>query len=119
MADDLMLPELDDLLELIRSTGVKASMNAEDLNLPGVWLAVDTVRTINLAGDLELGCLLFIISPDQDSRRSIGTLSGIYRQLATVLTPDGQVLTQGVVMPGDPTPLPALRVPVNLYTGSE
>jgi hypothetical protein len=36
--------------------------------------------------------------------------------VATVLTPDGPVVSQGVVMPGDPTPLPALSVPVFLYT---
>lgn len=114
-----MLPELDQLLELLRAAGLKASMDPADLNLPGVWLAVDTVDVANLKGDLRLGCLLFLIAGDQDPRRAIGVCSAMFQKVLTVLSPDGAVQTQGVVMPADPTPLPALRVPVNLYTGSE
>lgn len=119
MADDLMLPELDELVQLLRSAGLKADMDPDRLNLPGAWVAVDTVDLANVKGDLRLGCLVYLVSHDTDQRRAMGVLSGMYRKVLTVLSPDGQVRTQGVVMPGDPTPLPALRVPVNVYTESE
>lgn len=119
MADDLMVPELDELLQLLRDAGLKASMDPSELNLPGAWLAVDQVAVANVRGDLRLSCLVFLVAADQDPRRAMGVLSGMYKKLATVLSPDGPVQTQGVVMPDNPTPMPALRVPVNLYTGSE
>lgn len=118
MADDVTA-QLDGLVQLVRDAGVKCDMDASKLNLPGAWLALDTVRTANVKGDLQLGCLLFLVSHDTDQRRAIGVLGDLFRKVSTVLTPDGPVQTQGVVMPDNPTPMPGLRVPVNLYTGSE
>lgn len=104
------------LLELLEAADVQADMDPAKLNLPGAWLALDEVRTANLAGKLQLRCRLFLISPDTDPRRAVGHLGELLTKVTTVLKPDGPVVTQGVVMPGDPTPLPALSVPVYLYT---
>lgn len=108
---------LTELLELLNAEdGVQASMDPAELNLPGVWVAVDTIRPVNVAMGVRLECRLFLISPDADPLRAVGHLFPLYNAVAAVVTPDGPVVSQGVVMPGDPTPLPALSVPVYLYT---
>ena len=111
-----MTAPLTELLELLGSVDVQASMDPAELNLPAAWLALDEVRTANVRGSLELRCRLFLISPDTDPLRAVGLLGDLRDKVTTVLSPDGPVVAQGVVMPGDPTPLPALSVPVYLYT---
>lgn len=111
-----MTAPLTELLELLGSVDVEASMDPGELNLPGAWLAVDEVRRANMAGQLELRCRLFLISPDTDPLRAVELLGDLYNKVTSVLSPDGPVVTQGVVMPDNPTPLPALSVPVYLYT---
>lgn len=115
------MPELTtapftELLEALDAAGVQASMDPAELNLPAAWLALDQVRRANVAGGLRLECRLFLISPDTDALRAVEKLGELYDKATTVVTPDGPVVSQGVVMPGDPTPLPALAVPVYLYT---
>lgn len=114
MAD--MTAPLTELLELLGTADVEASMDPAELNLPGAWLAVDELRTANLRGQLQLRCRLFLISPDTDPLRAMEHLEALHTKVTTVLSPDGPVVTQGVVMPDNPTPLPALSVPVYLYT---
>lgn len=115
------MPELTtaaftELLDALNAAGVQASMDPAELNLPGAWLALDTVGIANVQHKLRLECRLFLISNDTDPLRAVEALGKLYDQATSVLTPDGPVVTQGVVMPGDPTPLPALAVPVYLYT---
>lgn len=114
-----MTAPITELAELLGSVDVQASMDPAELNLPGVWIALDEVRTANVRGQLQLRCRLFLISPDTDPLRALELLGDLRDKVATVVTPDGPVVTQGVVMPGDPTPLPALAVPVYLYTTGE
>lgn len=111
-----MTAPLTELLELLGSVDVQASMDPAELNLPAAWLALDEVRTHTVRGQLQLRCRLFLISPDTDPLRAVELLGDLRDKVTTVLSPDGPVVTQGVVMPGDPTPLPALSVPVYLYT---
>jgi hypothetical protein len=105
-----------ELIDALGTAGVQTSMDPSELNLPGAWLALDQVRRAVVGGGLRLDCRLFLISPDTDPLRAVELLGELYDLAATVLSPDGPVLSQGVVMPGDPTPLPALSVPVFLYT---
>lgn len=109
----------DELIAALGSVDVQASMDPADLNLPAAWLALDTVQSANVRGQLELRCRLFLIAPDTDPARAVTLLGDLYDKTTQVLSPDGQVVAQGVVMPGDPTPLPALAVPVYLYTTGE
>lgn len=117
--DPLTEAPFTELVAALAAADVSASMDPATLNLPGAWLALDTVAVANLAGRLRLECRLFLISPDTDPQRAIGHLGELHAKVLTVLAPDGPVVTQGVVMPGDPTPLPALSVPVHLFTNGE
>lgn len=112
--DALDFGPVSQLVTLLGDSGVRASTNPEDLTLPGAWVTVETIRPLTVAGQLQLECVVFLITGETDYARAYGELADLYNQAATVLSPDGPVVPQGVVMPGDPTPLPALRVPVNL-----
>lgn len=116
MDDALSLTPLEELVDVLGSVGVQAVLDPAELNPPGAWIALDTVDRFTVGGRLELGCRVFLIAPDTDPRRAFAVLADLFNRTGQVLTPDGQTVSQGVVLPGDPTPLPALAVPVNLYT---
>lgn len=116
---DLTTAPLTGLLDRLEAAELFASMDPAEVNLPGGWLALDEVRPHGMGGRLQLRCSLFLISSDRDALRAVGVLAGLFNIARTVLTPDGPTVTQGVVLPGDPTPLPALRVPIHLYTTNE
>lgn len=108
---------LQALVDQLRAAGLSADLDPAELSLPGCWVALDQLATATLAGQLRLSCTVYLIAPDTDPRRALDALGPMYDTVTDVLTPDGPVVTQGVVMPADPTPLPALAVPVYLYTG--
>jgi hypothetical protein len=119
---DLSFAPVDQLVELCKQLDppLGVSMDPAEVNPGrGGWLSVDEIRVANLRGQLELRCSLFLISPDIDPKRALGKLAPMLNRLLTVVAPDGPVITQGVVLPDSPTPMPALRVPIHLYTESE
>lgn len=121
-ATDLTFAPVDELVELCAQLDppLGVSMDPAEVNPGrGGWLALDEVRPANVRGELELRCSLYLIAPDLDPKRALVKLAAMVNAVRTVITPDGPVTPQGVVMPGDPTPLPALRVPIYLYTESE
>lgn len=103
-------------VELFRGAGLAASQNPAELNPPGVWLALDTVAPATVSGSLLLGCSVYLVAADTDPARANRKLGELFGVFLTVARPDGEARTLGVVMPGDPTPLPALQVPLNLNT---
>lgn len=116
MSDDLTFDCVEELVSLIKDTGLEAAQDPSELNLPGAWVTVDQIVPASLAGGYEVQALVFLIVQDQDYKRASRSLAAAFNKLHTVMSPDGPVRPQGVIMPGDPTPLPALRVPVKLYT---
>lgn len=115
MADPLSFAAVDDLRLLLQDVGVQASLDPADLNLPGVWLTVETIQAWTVRGTLRLTCALYLIAPNVDPVRALEELTDLYNTVRTVLTPDGPVALQGVILPSAPTePMPALRVPVYL-----
>jgi hypothetical protein len=118
---DLTTAPIDDLVAQLAALDppLAVTMNPADVNPPGGWLNIDEIRTLNLSGDLELRCSLYLIAPDQDPKRALGILGPMLTRLRGVWVPDGPVVPQGVVLPDTPTPVPALRVPVHLHTESE
>lgn len=112
----LTFGSVDDLLTALRSQEVRAEVDPSDLNLPGAWVSVERIRAVTVAGDLRLEVSVYLIVPDRDHRRAMGSLADLYNQVIPgTLTPDGPVVPTAVVLPDDPTPLPALRVPLFLH----
>lgn len=102
------------LVDALVAAGVRATLNPADLNLPAAWVNVETIRALTVDGSLQLEVAVYLIAPDGDYTVAYDTLAELYNATATVLSPDGPVTPQGVVLPGTSTALPALRVPVNL-----
>lgn len=112
--DSLDFGPVQQLVELLRGADLRADVDPAKLNLPAAWVTVDAVRTLTVDGSLQLECAVFLIVADTGYTQAYERLAEAYNKLATVLSPDGPVTPQGVVLPSTPTVLPALRVPVNL-----
>lgn len=112
----LSFTPLTELVAALVAGDVPASMDPAELNLPGAWVTFDNFTT-HTHTSLRLQAVVFLIHSDIDYARAYERLAELFNTMtAAGVTPDGPVTPAGVVMPGDPTPLPALRVPVNLYT---
>lgn len=109
---------LVDLVETLNGLDeVRATLDPGELNTPGVWVTLEQVTVANLRHDSRVSAVLYLVAQDQDYQRAYLALQTIYNAIVpAVLTPDGPVTPQGLLLPQDPSnPLPALRVPVNLY----
>lgn len=112
----LSLTPLTVLCELLDAAGVPAQLDPADVSPPGAWVHLEGINTAaNLEGVHELQVIVHLITGDTDTRRALEGLGVLYSQLLEVVTPDGLVTLEGVVLPGSTTPLPALRVPVNIH----
>lgn len=117
--DNLTFTPMDELVTLLAELPepVRVAIEPQDVNLPGGWLALEDFSMANVAGQLVLRCSLYLIGPDTGNRRGLAHAAELYNRVTGAgVRPDGRVTVQGVVLPGDPTPMPALRVPIHLYT---
>lgn len=113
--DALDFGPVEQLVTLLRGAGVRADVDPAKVNLPGAWVTVESIRTITVDGDIQLECAVFLIVGDTGYARAYAKLADLFNLTATVMMADGPVTPEGVVLPGSSTPLPALRIPVNLY----
>lgn len=92
-----------------------ASSDPAMVNTPGVLAQVETITADRLGGyTLRVRCLL--ISPDRDPARAMDALSTLLAAVEAVAgRPVGPVAASTVVLPSDPTPLPCLVYPLDLY----
>lgn len=110
VASDLVAQLVTALPDELRATTVPG-----EVSTPGAWVTLDTLRRVSVAGGWRVRCSVYLVTADADELRAI-------EQLATMLdtcyaagvVADGDVEAVRVVLPSDPTPLPALRLPVNL-----
>lgn len=117
---DLTFAPVTDLVTALQAAQVRASVDPAEVNLPGAWVTVEGIQAASLGGHHRLLCAVYLIAPDQDYGRAMNALADLYNAaIPAVLLPDGPVVPQGVILPGDTTPLPALRVPVHLFTTTE
>lgn len=116
MPDVLSFDAVAELCTLLDAAGVKASTDASELNLPGVWVTVDEFRTRNLAGDIRLTVSLWLIVPNVDPMRALEALAELWRTVrAAGVVPDGPTVTTAVLLPSAPTEaMPAFRFPLYL-----
>lgn len=115
----LSFADLDALAQILRNGGVgSVSVDAAEVNVPGVWIRFDGVGE-RLAG-LTLNTTLYLMVGDQDPRRALDALAALYNQVAVALRPiggpAGPATRAGVVATPGTIPLPALAVPFDLLT---
>lgn len=107
---------MTELLAALEAAGVRSTMDAAHVSLPGAWLTLDRLAPrFNVAGDGRMLCSLYLITADSgDTPRVLDALLDLLNTVMGVLTPDGEVTAVRVVLDPDPTPQPALRVPIHL-----
>lgn len=106
-----------ELCELLTDAELRTTMHAASVQLPGGWLTLDELAPrFNLAGDGRLVCSLYLVSPDTgDTQRTLDDLLAMLNQCIELgVRPDGPVTATRVVFEANPTPQPALRVPIHL-----
>lgn len=113
--DPLDLAVVDALRALLTAEGIRNAEDPSELTPPGVLVRLESFTQATLSG-LQLTVRLFCIVPDQDHERASAELVALVNRVLTVLDPDGPVTAASVVLPGDPARLPALSIPLNLYT---
>lgn len=99
------------------SAGLSASMQAGEVNLPGVWVWPDVMTPDRLDGNGTLMVRCNLIVPDVESLDALEMLDTLLAAVLDVVSPDGEIRPQIVRMPDPPASLPSfgLSVPVN-YT---
>lgn len=105
--------EYDDLVDTLVAAGLRAAVDPADLNLPGVLVTLDGIDYDVLDG-YTLATRLVLVVPDNGHVRSLAALATLLNQVVDVIDPAGRVTAGTTVLPGNPSPLPALSVPVNL-----
>lgn len=91
-----------------------ASANPAEVRAPGVYLR-HTGYSLDLLGGYTIRLDLHLVVPDTGYLRSRDALGALLGLVVDVIDPDGDVVPQGLVLPGSPAPLPGLRFPVNLH----
>lgn len=108
---------LVELADAITAAGLPAALDPADVATPGAWITLDRLRRGTVGGGVRLEVSVYLVAPDLDPRRALDELAAAYALVVPgVFTPDGATESTGVILPGDPTPLPGLRIPVYLYT---
>lgn len=110
---DLSFQPLQDVADLLTGAGLRAALDPQDVDPPGAWVTLEEFSQRTVRGDLRVTAAVYLIAPNVDYRRAMEQLAQLFNLARTVLTPDGPVRAQGVILPADPTqPLPALRLPL-------
>lgn len=115
MPDPLTLAPVKALREMLTDLGLRNAENPGQLTPPGVLVQVTGFERDTLAG-FRITTRLLCVVPSSSHEQASEELVGIVNQLLTVLEPDGPIAAASVVLPNDPAPLPALSVPLNLYS---
>lgn len=114
-----MLGVMQTAADQLTAAGLPTAIDPADVRVPGAWLSLDTLTMVNVAHDHAVATVVYLIAADAGAPRAITDLGQLYGVLLTIATPDGPVAATRVVLPASPTPLPALSVPLNLYTPQE
>lgn len=106
---------LDELRAELTAAGVPAAVDENDVPVPGAWIAPQSVRYDRLSGS-TWRVDVFLIVGAMSSGPAVAALDALHaRVVPKVLTPDADATVTAVALPFDPsTPLPALRLPVDL-----
>lgn len=102
---------LQQIADDLTAAGAAATIDARDLNLPGVWVVASQIGLDYLSpGTWSLQVHVFLISADLGTPESLDQLSELLAMVAPVV---GAVdaTPQGVVLPSlGADPLPALQI---------
>lgn len=106
---------IDELVDRLATAGITASPEAQDVPVPGAWIAPRSARRERMCLDLTVTVDVYLVVPDSGPLAALDALQTLLDKALTVIRPDGDMdLSTPVVLPHDPTPLPSVKLPVTL-----
>jgi hypothetical protein len=110
--------ELTALVDALRAGGVPADLDPQNITPPAVWVQLESIAHTLLSGGTVLRCRLYLIVGDAPAATVLDTIDALLGSVLDVVTPntDTDTTTEVVALPDNPTPLPALRLTVDLPT---
>jgi hypothetical protein len=110
--------ELELLVEALRGAGISADLDPQNLTPPAVWVQLESIAHTLLSGGTVLRCRLYLIVGDNPAGTVLDHIDTLLYLVLGVVTPntDTDTTTETVALPDNPTPLPALRLTVDLPT---
>lgn len=110
--------QLDGLVDALDGVGITASAEAQDVPVPGSWLACRQLEKINRCL-YALTVDVYLIVPDAGPLVALDNLGTMLTSALSVLPAPAYAvdLAAAVILPHDGTPLPAFRIPITLDIG--
>lgn len=121
--DDLNFADVDELIGWLDDAGVHATMNENDVRIPGVWVRFDELPDSTLGACIIRLTLFPVVEKTSDRSRQNAALAELWNTVRPVVQraggPTGSVVPTGLTLPSSPVVLPALSVPLDLHTVQE
>jgi hypothetical protein len=108
---------VEDLVAALTAAGISAAADPGELNLPGVWVQLESVAHTLLSGGVTVRLRLYCVAGDTGTLNALDQLSPLYEAVCGVVTPntDTDTTTVGVQLPDNPTtPMPSLQLSVDV-----
>ena len=116
------LPALEALADVIRDAGIRATLDTNTINAPGVLVTPGALTLETLTGATHATAYVAIVAPALDETHAYAVLDTMLAPVVTALEAAGYPITAGepVTIGGSPTtgtPLPAIRLTTEIYLG--
>ena len=111
----MFVATLQGLVDALTAADVPASMDPNDLNLPGVFVTLDRLTGGTLDGGYGIvRARVILLVPERDPRRSAEALEALYTATCEVVTPTSDVEALPAAYAG--AEVPALSFTTDLHT---
>jgi hypothetical protein len=108
------------VVDRLKAAGLVATLDPRDLNPPGVWVQIETVRRDRFDADTWSGeWVLLAIAPDVGTAGALRILGELVAKIYTAFPTAADALAQSVTLPSGGDPLPAFRVPLALKASDD
>ena len=108
---------VEDMVAALNAAGITAAADPGELNLPGVWVQLESVAHTLLSGGVTVRLRLYCIAGDAGTLNALDQLSALYVSVCELVTPntDTDTTAVGVQLPDNPSsPMPALQLSVDV-----
>lgn len=111
-----MTTQLEQLRDRLLELGVPATLDLNDVAVPGVWIVARTVTYPHLQGRTWSADVLLIVAAGASDTAATRQLEQLHNLIVpAVMVPDGDPELFTLGLPADPTgAYPALRLPLEL-----
>lgn len=106
---------VDALCTRLTDAGITATIEAQDVPVPGAWVTVRRAKRERMCPTLTLTVDVYLITGDAGGLAALDNLDELLALALTVCRPTGEIaLDEAVILPHDPTPLPAAKLTLTL-----